>query len=173
MGTVIPAAVEVAAEAAAEAAPAVDLVALLLAGVRPIPGWPGYYATAEGEILSVRTGRPVILATTAHPTRGHLKVKLYREGCTRGVDHFVHRLICLAWHGEPCEGADLALHGPNHDPTDNRPENLRWGSRGENERDRRWFARRPEEVDYWERHERAQALAGQLGIYVPDPRWGF
>jgi hypothetical protein len=149
------------------------LVGELLAGVRPIPGWPGYYATADGAILSVRTGRPVRLATTAHPTRGHLKVRLYRQGCARGVDHYVHRLICLAYHGEPSEGADLALHIEQGDPTDNRPGNLRWGSRSVNNRDRAWFARPAEEAGYLTNHRRLQQIAGSWGIYLPDPEWGF
>lgn len=165
-----------------------ELARILRAGVRPIPDWPGYYATAAGDVLSVRRGvRAVILRTTAHPTRGHLKVKLYRAHLPRGADHYVHRLVCLAWHGPPpvvpaggLDGElvrlDRVLHD-NDDETDNRPENLRWGDQVANNGDRRWNAEADGggggEGDYYARHVRAQALAGALGIYLADPRWGF
>tara|TARA_R110000824_G_scaffold30668_15_gene100664 strand:- start:1835 stop:2359 length:525 start_codon:yes stop_codon:yes gene_type:complete len=167
------------------------LARILKAGVRPVPDWPGYYATTAGEILSTRQPRHVaILRMFPHKRTGHLKVKLYRAGVPRGANRYVHRLVCLAWHGAPPMAIGLdgepielsrVLHG-NDIETDNRPSNLRWGDQVENMGDRRWNATAPPSaeaagllagVEYYARHERAQALAGALGVYLPDPRWGF
>lgn len=43
----------------------------------------------------------------------------------------VHRLVCEAFHGPAPEGKNIVLH-LNEDATDNRPENLRWGTQKEN-----------------------------------------
>lgn len=42
----------------------------------------------------------------------------------------VHRLVCEAFHGPPPDGADT-LH-LDENPANNRPENLKWGTRKEN-----------------------------------------
>jgi len=152
-----------------------ELAGLLDAGIRPIPEWPGYYATAGGDILSARRGvRVVRLKTTAHPRTGHLKVKLYRAGLPRGRDVGVHRLVCLAWHGPPPPGEGRTLHADD-DPTNNRPGNLRWGDQVANNGDRRAaaIAAAPAPVGRFAALERVQAFAGALGVYVADPRWGF
>ena len=43
----------------------------------------------------------------------------------------VHRLVCEAFHGEAPDGKNIVLH-LNEDATDNRAENLRWGTQKEN-----------------------------------------
>jgi hypothetical protein len=96
-------------------------------------------------------------------------------------DHYVHRLVALAWHGPPpaSAGPDPRVLHTDHDPTNNRPENLTWGTRHENDADR---GRRHAETvgegalfggDYWATHEHAQAVCGRMGVYLPDPRWKF
>jgi len=178
-----------------------DLVEVLAEGVRPV--WPGYYATAAGQVLSVQrppSGR--ILAPSSHHRTGHLRVKLYRPtGRREAIDVYVHRIVCLAWHGPPplvALGLDatvgddlldalgvhvdaLVLHG-DHDPTNNAPANLAWGTHDENTVDR--TARGAVEAeanlgaglfggDDIAAHRAVQAYAGRLGVYLPDPVWGF
>jgi hypothetical protein len=48
----------------------------------------------------------------------------------RGKNYKMHRLICEAFHGEPKPG-QVVLH-LDEDATNNRPDNLRWGSQKEN-----------------------------------------
>lgn len=174
------------------------LAAVLREGVRPIPGHPHYYATAGGEVLSVhRTGDARILRASAHHRTGHLRVKLSppadrRAAGERRRDHYVHRLVALAWHGPPppelggLDGDARVLH-TDHDPTNNRPENLTWGTRAENTADRVYADRTrrlaPADVleeggalfdgDYWATHEAMQAVCGRAGVYLADPRWRF
>ena len=98
---------------------------------RAIPGHPGYEASTLGRVRSVdrrlRDGRRaggVVLAPV--PDRdGYLRVKLGR----RIVG--VHVAVALAWLGPP-----EARH-MNDDRQDNTPGNLAWGSRSDNERDKR------------------------------------
>lgn len=49
----------------------------------------------------------------------------------RGKNYKIHRLVCEAFHGPHPEGKPIVLH-LNEDATDNRPENLRWGTQKEN-----------------------------------------
>jgi hypothetical protein len=43
----------------------------------------------------------------------------------------VHRLVCEAFHGPAPEGKNVVLH-LDEDATNNKPENLRWGTQKEN-----------------------------------------
>jgi hypothetical protein len=115
---------------------------------RPIPGWPGYLATADGQILG-RGDRP-LRPRSRRRTGGHLRVRLYGPAAPRraemvagGIrssgrwcDVYVHVAVALAWHGPPPAEDSMVLHW-NDDPTNNAPENLRWGSATENWADRR------------------------------------
>lgn len=116
---------------------------------RPIPGWPGYLATADGRVVSERLGGP--LKAQAHYRTGHLRVRLYGPNAPEQVDSraygarlrrggrhakvYVHVAVALAWHGPaPFEGA--VVRHLDDDPANNAPWNLRWGSRSENEQDK-------------------------------------
>ena len=49
----------------------------------------------------------------------------------KGKNYKVHRLVCEAFHGPQPKGKPIVLH-LNEDATDNRPENLRWGTQKQN-----------------------------------------
>jgi len=49
----------------------------------------------------------------------------------KGKNYKVHRLVCEAFHGPPSKEKNIVLH-INEDATDNRPENLKWGTQKEN-----------------------------------------
>lgn len=83
-----------------------------------------------------------IRAYTGKPTFGfEEKTSTAREGSAKrriirvnrlGKTFKVHRLVCEAFHGlAPFKGA-IVLH-LDEDPSNNRPENLRWGTRKENQ----------------------------------------
>jgi NUMOD4 motif/HNH endonuclease len=94
---------------------------------RKVPGWP-YEASSLGSVR--RQGNEVPLTATADKD-GYLRVTL-TDGRRRKTFR-VNVLVALAWHGPP-----EVLHG-NGLRQDNRPENLRYGSRRENVRESgRW-----------------------------------
>ncbi|MEO0600369.1 MAG: HNH endonuclease signature motif containing protein [Myxococcota bacterium] len=113
--------------------------------IRDVPGHPGYRVTSEGLVLGKR-GKP--LSPRPHWQTGHLRVRLYgahlapvalKHGKSmrtqRFVDAYVHVLVCTAWHGPPPFEGAIVLHH-NDVSSDNRPENLRWGTHRENAADR-------------------------------------
>lgn len=93
---------------------------------RPVVGWEGLYeVSSKGGVWSLRRGKPLKLYTSGR----YIQVALCREGKPR--THYVHRLVCHAFHGKPpFEGAQV-LHWDD-DPKNNSPENLRWGSVSDN-----------------------------------------
>lgn len=91
---------------------------------KPIPILPGYEATAQGDIRSVRVlkgnlqkGKPYQVVTLTDP-----------QGKYR--PYGVHRLVLMAFVG-PCPEGKEACHR-NGDGSDNRLENLYWGTHAEN-----------------------------------------
>lgn len=92
---------------------------------KPIPGFPGYRATRQGTILG-KSGFPMSewWAGNKNSSRSATKVGPYRADGTRGRI-WVHRLVCLAFHGQP-EHPDMEVHHIDFDHTNNRPENLEW-----------------------------------------------
>lgn len=95
---------------------------------RPIPGWEPYEASSEGRIRG-RTRAPLHAALNKD---GHLYLRLYVRGQRKNIG--VHRLVALAFHGEPARPDLVAAH-TNGNATDNRPGNVRWTTQGENIRD--------------------------------------
>lgn len=97
--------------------------------MREIPGFPGYYATQEGEIWSNKRGKWCKLkpcdngfgyyhvATSINNKRKHL---------------FVHRGVCAAYHLNPLNHKEV--NHINGNKSDNRPENLHWCNRSQNMR---------------------------------------
>lgn len=125
---------------------------------RDIPGYEGMYQVSDlGRVRSVdrpvrcisggmettRTARGKILKPSALPT-GHLTIHLGRRKTTT-----VHIVVAAAFIGPRPDGNDVAhLNG---DPTDNRPSNLSYTTRTENNRHVVGHGRRPlsvEQVNY-------------------------
>lgn len=154
------------------------LLELLLALpiLAPIPGFPGYWASSHGHVFSMKLNRPggsprmQWLTEDPHPRKGHLRV-LVRDANRKRCKIGVHRLICLAFHGVPPEGAETldALHG-NGDNHDNRPANLRWGTNQENIEDREEHKAMRES---WEGGWRYEHWVGIDRDYVVDEEFGF
>ena len=110
---------------------------------KDVPGYEGQYQVSDkGRVRSLdrtisqmsRYGtlylkdiKGVVLRPGRMPA-GHMSVSLGRNN-----SQCVHKLVLLAFVGPAPEGHEC-LHG-NGDPSDNRLENLRWGTRGDNIRD--------------------------------------
>ena len=115
---------------------------------KPIPGFGGHYeASSFGRIRVLprtvtrrsRWGRVVNnhyqQRTLSHhniDSRGRVTVHIGVDGIKYSV--FVHRLVLLAFHGEPPPDQE-ACHN-NGFAWCNRPRNLRWDTHTENNRDR-------------------------------------
>lgn len=110
---------------------------------RAIAGFEGYYEVSNlGNVRSLtRVLRPSYRPMTLEgkplkprPMRsGHLQVNLRRNNTSR--NHLVHRLVAIAFLGQPLPGQEV--RHLNGEPTDNRLQNLAWGTRSENMYDRR------------------------------------
>ncbi len=99
-----------------------------------IPGFDGYYATEEGEVVSAREATPKVLK--ARVRDGYLWVTLFvvlaGRKCRRPQP--VHRLVLLAYSGQPAPTANQGRHLDGNS-LNNRPGNLAWGTHGENAQD--------------------------------------
>lgn len=119
----------------------------------PIPGYEGCYEVSDlGRVRSLdrtikwqhgeRRIKGKVLAGIPDKWR-RLRVHL-RNGALK-EQIYVHRLVLLAFVG-PCPDGMEACHHPDPTPTNNRLENLRWGTYGENRLDAEWHAEHPGEV---------------------------
>jgi len=105
---------------------------------KDIPGYEGMYEVSDrGRVRSLKRidARGCKLAGGAlRPkvhSKGYLKATLCRDGKCK--HKFIHRLVLEVFVG-PCPEGMECCHN-NGDPSNNRLENLRWGTRTENYRD--------------------------------------
>lgn len=115
---------------------------------RPIPGASRYEASSHGRVRSVDRTIPLPLKSGRVAQRKHKGCVLrHNHGMTGGyasvvitldngdrLTKSVHILVCSTFHGErPAPGYEVRhLNGVR---TDNRAENLAWGTRSENSYD--------------------------------------
>ena len=97
----------------------------------PIPGYPGYSASADGRVWSLKRGAPRDLSQRHRDTWGYNLVDLYIEG--RSISRLVHRLVGAAFLGPLPEG--LQTRHLNGIKADNSVANLRYGTAKENAAD--------------------------------------
>jgi hypothetical protein len=102
---------------------------------RPIEGFPGCWVGSDGSIWSSmrrgskRTDYPWTRRTLSVDTNGYHFVCLSHGGVR--VLRSVHRIVLEAFVG-PCPEGMEARHGPDKTKTNNRVDNLRWGTHAEN-----------------------------------------
>lgn len=108
---------------------------------RPVPGYEGRYEVSDhGRVRSLgfysanrwntRTWRAGRVLRPATADSGHMHVGLVDAGSAHRT-HKVHRLVLLAFVGEPPPGRSDGLHRDD-DPSHNHLSNLRWGNKSEN-----------------------------------------
>lgn len=100
---------------------------------RPIPGFSGYEVSDCGQVRSqdrVVKGQHYAgqMMTAWVDGEGYVAVGIRRG---RSTSQRVHRLVALAFHGEPGFAGAVARH-MNDVKTDNRPENIEWGTKSDN-----------------------------------------
>jgi hypothetical protein len=99
---------------------------------RPIPNFSGYEASSDGRIRShKRPGRPLVLKPGS---RNGYPVVTIKDDSRIKRTPCVHRLVLLAFVGQPQPGQRVCRHLDGN-PTNNRIENLRWGTHAENAAD--------------------------------------
>ncbi len=109
---------------------------------RPIPGFDGYEASSLGRIRSLDRmvtstwrGRPYKVARGGRVLRQcRRKGSGYMTCMLSGKCQLVHRLVCLAFHGEPQDGHVVRHKDGSRD--NNHKDNLAWGTLAENQADR-------------------------------------
>ena len=113
-----------------------------------------YMAGSDGQIYS-RTrykgfGRKELVDW--YPLKGHVTPKGYQTISmsheNKKVTKSVHRLICIAFHGEPPTPTSEVRH-QDGDSSNNRPSNLCWGTAVENWQDKRLHGRATEGEKHW------------------------
>lgn len=116
-----------------------DLTQIVNERWESIPGWEGLYeASDHGRVRSLHKrsqakqtpdGRILKAQTNKN---GYAQVDLYKNGKRRMS--YVHELVCLAFHGLRPDGMEVCHNDGN--PANNRLENLRYDTTGENAYDR-------------------------------------
>lgn len=129
----------------------------------PIPGFEGHHADSDGHVWSTLSGAWARRANVLD-RNGYATITLPADGRVR-VTRFAHTLVALAFHGPKPSPTHVVRH-LNGDKTDNRPENLAWGTSAENAADTErhgravWLTR-----NYGEQHGSAKlAQADVLNI---------
>jgi len=105
---------------------------------RPVGGWP-YEASSLGRIRSVdrvlsdgRRAGGVVLKPTLDDN-GYPRVTLSIDG--KPVTKLVHQLVGIAWHGARPRGKEV--RHKNGVKTDVSPSNLAWGTKRQQEKDKK------------------------------------
>jgi hypothetical protein len=99
---------------------------------QPIPGFPGYEASDNGDIRSLKGKTPRILKPIPQKD-GYWYVFLYTPKSRPKV--YVQRAVLAAFCGEPPAGQEARHLDGNR--SDNRLENLAWGTPTDNCEDKR------------------------------------
>jgi hypothetical protein len=115
---------------------------------RKIPGVRGYSASTEGRIRSDnrqvwsrdrwigktwRRYKRRILQPKANKSSGYLEVNI--SICNEAKMMYVHHLVLLAYKGPPPSTVSECRHYPDPDKSNNKPNNLWWGTSHENKAD--------------------------------------
>lgn len=122
--------------------------------LRDIPGYEGMYAVSDsGRVYALRRTIQQSNGCSRVQKRKRLKAWLNKTRnmeywrvslCRDGIKsyQYVHKLVCLAFHGEPPAG-EIEVRHLDGNSNNNRAENLAWGTHAENEADKYRYAEVP------------------------------
>jgi len=110
---------------------------------KAVPSYPGLMASSLGRVLmpkrTYRMPHGGMRSTYPRPIVGSIRTATRHATCQyRGIttrewgNIKIHRAVCEAFHGCAPSPRHVVLH-LNEDGLDNRPDNLRWGTRKENQ----------------------------------------
>lgn len=99
---------------------------------KDIPGYEGIYqASGQGRIKRIKRYRNTPGVLSAHVAKsGYVMLSLWKNN--KGLSHYVHRLVCAAFHGAPAPG--LWCNHKDGNRLNNCADNLEWMTPLENER---------------------------------------
>jgi hypothetical protein len=103
---------------------------------RPVDGCPGYAVTSDGRVISYKYRRRLELRQ-GRIGRGYRSVKLWVSPKYR--TRYVHQLVAIAFHGPRPPG--MEVRHLDTDKSNNRVDNLAWGTPEENRADNHAFSR--------------------------------
>lgn len=140
--------------------------------LRAVVGWPGYYVTEHGQIVSTHQfPRLRVVAQHFHKRSGHWRVTLYRSGAK--ANRYVHSLVARAYIGRRPTPTHEVLHGDG-DVSNNHVSNLRYGTRSENALDRERHRRERLAAEVAQEQDDDRSEADDSGLtYIPDAAMGF
>lgn len=95
-----------------------------------IPNYTKYEISTSGDVRVASTGKPI---KATRMSNGYLQAGLFRDSDERLVTTLLHPLV-LAAHRRARKSGEVTRH-LNGNPSDNRLENLEWGSQRENMKD--------------------------------------
>lgn len=139
----------------------------------PVPGFPGYWVSQRGEVLTMRLhgGRGVrkpsrrILKQRPHPRTGHMRVDLKRiETGKRNYTTQVQRIVAWAWIGPRPDGT-IVCHKDGI-PENNHVSNIYYGTHKQNAADAAFHRQNRGQV-------RADCPDDRGLIYEVNPEVGF
>lgn len=114
----------------------------MAANILPIPGFPNYRVSDDGKVYSCRVyGSPTRRVGTdwwemkpkSRKRCRHVYVDLFGDKVGKSERFFIHQLVMLAFVG-PCPEGLIVCH-KNDVGTDNRLENLYYGTKKDNSED--------------------------------------
>lgn len=100
---------------------------------KDVPDFPHYQASTDGNIRSFQKSKdtPKLLSQTPVGREGHLRVFLYKDNIKHPL--LVHRVIAETFIDNP-DNFPVVRHRDDN-PTNNRVENLLWGTQKDNVHD--------------------------------------
>ena len=105
---------------------------------KPLPWDSRYLISSCGEVISIHTGKRKKLRLQKH-RNGHLRIQIEKK-------HYpVHRLVLETWVGPQPEEKPRIRH-MNDVHSDNRVENLQWGTNKQNSRDAKEIKAKKKEI---------------------------
>ena len=128
-----------------------------------IPGAPGYDASTLGNIrswLNTRGNRAVQprLLRPQPDRKGYLWVRLKIDGAYRAK--FVHVLVLITYVGPQPDGTE-SRHFPDGSPSNNRRDNLSWGTKQQNAADKTVHGTVPHGESHWTKSAPDRVARGQ------------